>query len=251
MELLPHTDAGVLQSSETLLRSERPHVTPPIPDVHPPVIEVRYPRRTGYEARRAVKRVIDVVVAGFLLVVASPVFLVIAVAVWATSPGSALFRHERVGRAGRTFKVLKFRSMVVDAEQRLHADASLLAKHRHHSFKLPVDQDPRLTPIGKVLRQNSLDELPQLWNVLCGHMSLVGPRPVVPDEIEMYRGHEAVYTDTRPGLTGLWQVRGRSTVDRPGRLQLDIEYAETWSLLLDLKILVLTVPAVLRRTGAH
>jgi lipopolysaccharide/colanic/teichoic acid biosynthesis glycosyltransferase len=157
-----------------------------------------------------------------------------------------------VGAKGRLFRCFKFRSMKRDAEQILRADAALCQKYLTNHFKLPEHEDPRLTRVGRFLRKTSLDELPQLINVLLGQMSLVGPRPIVPAELDHYR-HEAalVFMSLKPGITGAWAVSGRSEIGYPDRALLELEYIRRWSLLSDIAILVRTVPAVLRRRGAH
>jgi exopolysaccharide production protein ExoY len=199
----------------------------------------------------SVKRLFDlplVLVGGLLLL---PVLLAVALAVRITSPGPALFRQQRVGRGGRLFGCYKFRTMRVDAEEILERDEGLRARYIANDFKLPEGEDPRLTPIGRLLRKTSLDELPQMINVLAGDMSLVGPRPVVPAELQHYAGREAEFLSALPGITGRWQVGGRSTVNYPERAECELEYIYTWSLWQDVVIMARTVGAVLRGTGAH
>jgi exopolysaccharide production protein ExoY len=186
----------------------------------------------------------DVLGAAVLLILLSPVFLVVAVLVRATSPGPVFFRHERLGMHGRPFRVLKFRSMYTGA--RLSAAERAVFESR---FKLA--NDPRVTPVGRVLRKLSLDELPQLVNVLRGEMSLVGPRPIVRDELDQLYGEAgALLLTVRPGLTGLWQVSGRSTLSYERRIALDLEYVERHSLLFDLALIARTPWVVLRGRGA-
>jgi exopolysaccharide production protein ExoY len=141
--------------------------------------------------------------------------------------------------------------MFTDAEQRLQSDPELHAEYVRNGFKLPDGQDPRITPLGRILRRTSLDELPQLWNVLRGEMSLVGPRPIVPAEIRHYDEDGQMLLLLQPGITGLWQVSGRSNLAYPERTDLELEYVERWTLGRDLRILAATVPAVLQRRGAH
>jgi exopolysaccharide production protein ExoY len=198
-----------------------------------------------------VKRALDVVLASVLLVVLSPVFLGVAVALMITSHGPVIYGQRRLGRYARSFKCFKFRSMYTDAEQRLANDPELYAEYVANDFKLPDGRDPRITPIGRILRRTSLDELPQLWNVIRGEMSLVGPRPIVPAEIRHYRDDSQMLLLLQPGITGLWQVSGRSNLAYPERTNLELEYVEQWSLGRDLRILTATVPAVLQRRGAH
>lgn len=210
--------------------------------------------RSRLEARRwrFAKRTFDVVGAVLLVIVTSPLLLAVSIAVWCTSSGPVLFRQVRLGRRGRRFRIYKFRTMVRDAEQVLGTDPDLYAAYRQSGFKLAVDDDPRVTTLGRWLRRTSLDELPQLFNVIAGSMSLVGPRPIVTEELSALFGDEQYrYLAMLPGITGAWQVRGRSTVVGQARRQLDLEYYDQWSFAGDLGILLKTVPTVLRCTGAH
>ena len=192
------------------------------------------------------KRVVDIAVAALLMVILSPIMLVIALAIRRDSPGPVFFRQERVGLHGRTFNVVKFRSMCTDAEDKLD---DLLHKNEinGHAFKLA--DDPRTTRVGRVLRRTSLDELPQLWNVLRGEMSLVGPRPPLPSEVAQYDVWHRRRLSMKPGMTGLWQVGSRQEPEFDRWVQQDLEYIDTWSLWLDFKIIARTVPAVLSGTG--
>jgi len=205
----------------------------------------------GRRARFA-KRLLDLVVAipiALLFVLLLPF---VALALKLTSPGPVLFKQQRLGRHGRTITVYKFRSMRIDAEARLRADPELFEAYRKNGFKVPARLDPRITPVGRFLRTTSLDELPQALCVLRGTMSAVGPRPVVPDELAaLYRRAPEYYLACKPGLTGLWQVSGRSHVVHKNRTTLDQLYATNWSMLWDIKILVRTIPAVLTAHGAH
>jgi exopolysaccharide production protein ExoY len=199
-----------------------------------------------------IKRTVDFVVAALLLIVLAPVIAVIAVVVKLTSPGSVLFRQKRLGLNGESFTLYKFRTMRADAEQILKDSPSLYAKYVQNNFKLPKGEDPRLTPVGRFLRAASLDELPQLVNVLIGEMSLVGPRPIVPDEAVQYGDSAMLFMSAKPGITGHWQVSGRSEIaEYRKRVELDLEYIRDQSLGKDLEILLRTVPAVLRRKGAN
>jgi exopolysaccharide biosynthesis polyprenyl glycosylphosphotransferase len=196
------------------------------------------------------KRVADLIVASVALLVLAPVFAVIALAIKVTSPGPVLFRQERVGIGGRRFQILKFRTMVQDAEYALPglATRSLYADGR--LFKIP--DDPRVTRLGQVLRKASLDELPQLWNVVRGDMSLVGPRPPIPAEVELYDEHHFQRFVMRPGITGPWQVSGRNNVtDFEEVIRLETAYMRNWTLRKDLTIMLRTVPVVLKMEGAH
>ncbi len=196
----------------------------------------------------SVKRLIDLVVSAAALVFAAPLGLVLAAAVRATSKGPALYRQERCGIHGRRFVVLKFRTMVEDADRR-HAEVAHLNVMDGPVFKAPGD--PRVTPLGRFLRRSSLDELPQLVNVLKGEMSLVGPRPPIPQEVERYEPWQRRRLAMKPGITCLWQVSGRSELDWATWMELDLAYIDHWSLWLDLKILALTVPAVFSGRGAE
>ena len=205
----------------------------------------------AYETwQRHLKRAVDIAVVLLLAPVVLIVGLVIGVALKITSPGPVLFKQERISR-GRPFQMLKFRSMYVDATERLQADPVLYARYVECDFKLPADEDTRITPIGRFLRSSSLDELPQLFNVLRGDMSLVGPRPIEAAQVASYGSLTHVYLRARPGLTGRWQTAGRSNIVFPERAYLDAEYLENWSMWQDFVIMAKTVPAVLRRHGSH
>jgi lipopolysaccharide/colanic/teichoic acid biosynthesis glycosyltransferase len=198
------------------------------------------------------KRTFDVIAAITLLLLLFPLLSLLALAI-RLEGGPALYSHTRVGRNDKPFGCLKYRTMVCNADQLLsaHLAANPLAAVEW-SAQRKLTRDPRITGLGAVLRQTSLDELPQLLNVLRGEMSLIGPRPVVREELEQHYGAagRTAYSATRPGITGLWQISGRSDTSYRERVALDIAYVESWSLLLDMKILALTVPAVLARRGA-
>jgi len=194
------------------------------------------------------KRLFDITLAGIALLVLSPVFGIIALAVRADSSGPVIFRQERVGAHGSRFTLLKFRSMAVDAEARL---AALLAENEGSGLLFKMKDDPRVTRVGRVLRKFSLDELPQVWNVLRGDMSLVGPRPPLPAEVDQYESHVSRRLLTRPGITGLWQVNGRSNLTWEESVKLDLYYVENWSITGDIVILAKTVRAVLKGDGAY
>jgi lipopolysaccharide/colanic/teichoic acid biosynthesis glycosyltransferase len=198
--------------------------------------------------RRGGKRVLDVLVALLALPFALPVVAVAALLIKLDSPGPVFHRAIRVGRGGRKFAFLKLRSMQQDAEE-LRGLLLHLNQAQGPAFKL--HNDPRVTRVGKLLRKTSLDELPQLWHVLKGDMSLVGPRPPFPEEVEKYEPWMLKRLSVRPGLTCLWQIRGRSDLSFEEWMRLDIEYVDRCSFLLDVKILVLTVPAVLSARGAY
>ena len=198
------------------------------------------------------KRALDIIGAGVGLVLLAPFFLIVALLVRADG-GPAFFAHQRVGRGGKLFGCLKFRSMVIDSQARLEALlASDPAARAEWEATRKLKNDPRITRIGRFLRSTSLDELPQLINVLLGEMSLVGPRPVQEAEIDRYYGASAAhYMAVRPGITGLWQVSGRSETSYESRVALDVSYVSRPSLLADISILLRTPVAVLSRRGAH
>jgi len=197
------------------------------------------------------KRGFDLLGALVLALVFAPVILCIVVAV-RRSGGPVFFPHERVGLNGRSFRCYKFRTMVPNADQRLkellNSDAALWAEWQEIR---KLRDDPRITPVGRLLRRTSLDELPQVWNVLLGQMSLVGPRPIVRDELRLYGRNLGTYLGSKPGLTGLWQVTGRSDASYRRRVAMDVYYSRNKSLLLDLSILAKTVRVVLTGSGAY
>ncbi|MFN2557371.1 MAG: sugar transferase [Nitriliruptorales bacterium] len=195
-----------------------------------------------------VKRAIDIVGSLLLLILFAPVLLIASLAIISTSPGHVLFVQERLGRDGRPFRMFKFRSMYRDAEAR-RAELADLNECTGPIFK--VRNDPRITPVGRVLRKLSLDEMPQLLNVLRGDMSLVGPRPPLPDEYAVYGPRERGRLAVKPGLTCTWQVSGRSDLDFDTWMEMDLSYIRDWSLWLDVKLLLLTIPAVLSGRGAY
>ena len=210
-----------------------------------------YPRERSSGLESFIGRSIDIVGAAILLVFLSPVLILVAAGIFLMDPGPVIFRHRRLGRDGREFSCLKFRSMYVGAETRL---SEVLASHpdlraqwdREHK----LSRDPRITKIGRFLRASSLDELPQLINVLSGEMSLVGPRPIVSAESVKYGKHIASYYALKPGLTGLWQVSGRNDVNYRRRVAMDVVYCRTRSITMDIWILLATVPAVIACRGA-
>jgi exopolysaccharide biosynthesis polyprenyl glycosylphosphotransferase len=211
-----------------------------------PLLSVEQPRFEGW--RRMVKGCVDRCLAGVALLVLAPVLLGIGLAVRLTSAGPALYRQERVGMNGRSFTMLKFRSMVVDADSRLE---DIRADNISDGLLFKMRNDPRVTPVGRWLRRLSLDELPQLFNVLGGSMALVGPRPPLPGEVAKYDSSVSRRLLVKPGLTGLWQISGRSDLPWEEAVRLDLRYVENWSLALDLLILWKTGRAVLSRSGAY
>ncbi len=216
---------------------------PPVcPDAAPP--ETRAPA-PGYES---VKRVTDLVGSAAILTMLAPLLLVIAACIKLTSPGPVIFRQSRLGRGGRRFPCYKFRTMVRDAEARLASCGDLAARF-DENFKLK--DDPRVTPVGALLRRTSLDELPQLWNVLTGDMSLIGPRPIVEPELAKYGRHAGLLLTVKPGLGGVWQVSGRSDTSYPERVAMDMSYVDSRSLGFDLWLVFRTAVVVIRGRGAY
>jgi exopolysaccharide production protein ExoY len=184
-------------------------------------------------------------------VLLAPLLFICFILTVVTSPGPALFRHRRVGFKGEQFDCLKFRTMAADSQERLNrlleTDSAAAAEwHANHKLR----NDPRVTFVGEILRKSSLDELPQLFNVLIGQMSIVGPRPVTEEELERYDSSVSAYLACRPGITGLWQVSGRSKTTYSKRVACDAYYAHNWSLALDIKILIVTIPSLLVADGA-
>ncbi len=196
----------------------------------------------------AVKRFIDVVGASLALILTFPLMLLTALAVKLESPGPVFFSHVRLGAGGRPFRFYKFRSMCDEAES---LQGALQGMNEVTGPVFKIRSDPRVTAIGRIIRKASIDELPQLWHVLAGHMSLVGPRPPVPEEVARYEPWMLARLTAKPGLTCIWQVSGRSDLPFDQWVELDIEYAHTRSLWLDLKILALTIPAVITGRGAY
>ncbi len=209
---------------------------------------------TGLLAPRnqALKRAFEVAIAVILFVLAVPLAVVIAIAIVFETRGPVFFGHTRIGKDQRRFRVWKFRSMVADADTALrkylgeHPDRRAEWRYTHK-----LKQDPRVTRVGRLLRRSSLDELPQLWNVLRGDMSLIGPRPIVEEEIAKYGPAISLYERVLPGLSGLWQVSGRADTGYLRRVDLDCEYIRNWSFAVDLKILLKTVRVVLCGHGAY
>lgn len=211
-----------------------------------PLLHVEQPELRG--ARRAVKSSYDRALALLALLTLAPLFAVVAVLIRLDSRGHAFYRQTRIGRHGKTFRIVKFRSMYADADARL-ADLAALNEHDGPLFKMR--DDPRVSRVGRWLRRTSIDELPQLWNVLRGDMSLVGPRPPLPSEVEQYADDVRRRLLVKPGVTGLWQVSGRSNLSWEQCVRLDLSYVENWSPALDLMILLKTVKAVTARSGAY
>jgi exopolysaccharide biosynthesis polyprenyl glycosylphosphotransferase len=210
------------------------------------LLHVDHPRLDGI--RLAGKAVFDWCLAGLVLVMLAPLMGVLALMIRLEDGGPAFFTQTRVGKAGQTFRIYKFRTMVVDAEQH---KAELMARNEHDGVLFKLRNDPRVTAVGAHLRRWSVDELPQLFNVLLGDMSLVGPRPPLPDEAAKYAEHVHRRLVVKPGITGLWQVSGRANLPWDEAVRLDLRYVENWSFALDLQILWKTFSALLRRSGAY
>ena len=225
------------QREEITFESTRLHLTG--------VADVAIVRHGSRRWGLAAKRVFDIGASVIGLILAAPLLGALSVVICLESPGAPFFRHQRVGLRGRRFGCLKLRTMRRDAEKRLRADSALYDEYRRHDFKIPNDRDPRTTRVGRWLRRTSLDELPQLWNVLVGEMSLVGPRPVVDEELEVYEGSRPTLLSMRPGITGAWAVGGRNCVGYPERCDLELRYVRDWGPWVDAKILMATIAAVI------
>ncbi|WP_345350486.1 sugar transferase [Actinoallomurus liliacearum] len=239
----PGTQSGQVTSTDQLNHHVADFDAPSPPTRHPPG-----KRLMGGHGARRVKHAADRVLAVLLLLVLAPLLLTITIAVLLSSPGPVFFGHERIGANGKPFRMWKFRSMKANAAEQL---TDLLRVHNRGDeplFKIP--DDPRITRLGKWLRRWSLDELPQLWNVAIGEMSLVGPRPQIDAEVLLYTPNDYGRLSVRPGITGLWQVSGRSRLSWKEAIHLDLHYVDNWSLLLDVRILARTVSAVLGGRGA-
>lgn len=211
-----------------------------------PLLHVAVPQYEG--SKHAAKAVFDVTTAVVLGILLLPLLLVLALVVRLSSPGPVIFRQERVGLNGKTFRMLKFRTMVEGAENRL---GELLPQNEGSGLLFKVRDDPRVTPVGRFLRRYSLDELPQLWNVIRGDMSIVGPRPPLPSEVERYEPDVRRRLLVKPGVTGPWQISGRSDLSWAEGVRLDLFYVENWSLVGDLLMIWRTIRVVLRRQGAY
>jgi lipopolysaccharide/colanic/teichoic acid biosynthesis glycosyltransferase len=222
-----------------------------------PLLEVTNRRQPQRVIRVAAKRLLDIIGSSVLLITLAPVLLIVSALVKLTSRGPVLFPQERIGSGGRPFTMMKFRTMHLDADPRIHQQyvenfiqAGEASGTGERVFK--IVNDPRVTPIGRFLRRSSLDELPQFWNVLKGDMSLVGPRPPLPYEVARYKNwHRRRVLEAKPGLTGLWQVTGRSRTTFDEMVRLDLRYAKNYSVWTDLKILMATPRAVISGKGAH
>lgn len=233
-------DAALVRQANTALEAQ-------------PAYDAGEPRNQDRRAPSdALKRVMDLALAIPLALFLIPVLLLIALAVYIDDRGPVIFRHTRRGKDGKQFTCLKFRSMVTDAGPRLDALlASDPALRREWEATQKIKDDPRLTGIGGFLRRYSLDELPQLWNIIRGEMSIVGPRPIIAEEVRRYGEDIAHYDAVRPGVVGLWQINGRNDTSYAERVALDVEYARTRTIFMDVGILLSSIPAILSRRGAY
>lgn len=195
-----------------------------------------------------IKRFFDFILSLIAIILLLPVFLIIAIAIKLDSKGPVFFKHKRIGKNGKMIGVYKFRSMVINAEELMKNFTKEQKEEYEKNFKL--DNDPRITKVGKFLRKSSLDELPQLLNILIGNMSIVGPRPIVTKELEKYGNQKDKFLSVTPGLTGFWQASGRSDVDYDERIKMELYYVDHCSLWLDFKIILKTFVAVIKKEGA-
>jgi exopolysaccharide production protein ExoY len=253
-----HGDSYVLS---LLKLGKRVHIVPDLLDMRLfrqslgdvagiPVVSLLAGRLNRMQA--VIKRSADLLGALLLVALLSPLFALLSVLIKCSSKGPVFFRQRRVGKEGKTLTIFKFRTMISNAEQVLKSDPAIYQEYVANNFKLPKGKDPRVTKIGAFLRATSLDELPQLFNVIRGDMSLVGPRPVVPVEVEKYGDYVQLLLSAKPGMTGHWQVSGRSEIEEYAqRVELDMEYIRDQSIRKDLEILLRTVPAVILRKGAY
>lgn len=196
-------------------------------------------------------RLFDILISASALIVTFPVVFVISIILFFLNGKPIIFKQIRLGKNGEKFQILKFRTMRSDATDILKEDLDLFKKYLENDYKLPANEDPRLVKLGSFLRKTSIDEIPQFFNVLKGDMSIVGPRPIVPEEIERYEGFEKLFLSVKPGITGLWQITGRSDIEYPQRKYLDLLYIENKSIMFDIKIFLKTIKIVLFRRGAH
>lgn len=194
------------------------------------------------------KRILDIIIASIGLIVLSPIFLIIAILIKIESPGPVFFGHKRIGKNGKEFKLWKFRSMVVNAEELIKTFTPEQMKEFKENFKL--ENDPRITKIGKFLRKTSLDELPQLINIIKGDLSIIGPRPVIEEELNKYRNNRNKFLSVTPGLTGYWAANGRSNTTYQQRMMMELYYVDNMSFELDAKIFFKTILSVVKKEGA-
>ncbi|WP_421017314.1 sugar transferase [Furfurilactobacillus cerevisiae] len=200
-----------------------------------------------------IKRICDIVLSFLALIVLSPLFLIVFLT-YKLSPenqGPVIFKQERIGKNGKKFFIFKFRSMVVNADEKLYANKQLYRKYVANSYKLPPNEDPRITSFGQFLRKTSIDELPQFINILRGEMSIIGPRPVVQQELREYGDDVDEFLSVRPGAMGLWQASGRSNIVYPERCQIELNYVRNASLTLDTKIFFKNIVSIFKSDGAY
>jgi len=207
------------------------------------------PVNKSYET--SIIRLFDILISVSALVVTFPVVFMLSIILFFLNGTPIIFEQKRLGKNGKKFKIFKFRTMRSDATDILKEDPDLFEKYVKNDYKIPANEDPRLVKLGSFLRKTSIDEIPQFFNVLKGDMSIVGPRPIVPEEIERYKGFEKLFLSVKPGITGLWQITGRSDIEYPQRKYLDLLYIENKSIIFDIKIFFKTIKIVLFRTGAH
>jgi len=199
-----------------------------------------------------IKRCIDIIGALIGLIISSPIFILVSIMyLFGESKGPVFFKQQRYGKNGKLFYIYKFRSMVVNANEKLKQNKELYKKYIKSNYKLEQDEDPRITNLGRFLRKTSLDEIPQFINVLKGDMSLVGPRPIVEEELFEYKDKKEDFLSVKPGMTGYWQVSGRSNIGYPERVNIELYYVYKQSLLFDIKILIKTVLVVFLKKGAY
>jgi lipopolysaccharide/colanic/teichoic acid biosynthesis glycosyltransferase len=197
------------------------------------------------------KRAFDILFAAVALIITSPFMAVISLLVLITDGQPITFKQKRIGLNGKSFEIIKFRSMCRNAEEVLHKNAAIYQKYMDNGYKLSEGEDPRVTKLGAFLRKTSLDELPQFWNVLTGSMSIVGPRPIVPVELNEYGANKKAFLSMKPGVTGVWQVSGRSDIVYPQRIYLELSYLNKRNLVFDMLIIIKTIFKILERSGAH
>jgi lipopolysaccharide/colanic/teichoic acid biosynthesis glycosyltransferase len=214
--------------------------------------DVAWDKRVGLESTFPLwKRTFDLLFAIVALMFTSPFALAIGLLILVTDGRPITFKQQRIGLNGTPFYIIKFRSMCKNAEEVLQRNPEIYQKYIENDYKLPEDEDPRITKLGGFLRKSSLDELLQFWNVLKGDMSVVGPRPIVPVELEEYGNNKGNFLSMKPGVTGVWQISGRSDVGYPERMYLELSYINKQGWLFDVKVIFKTIWAVLRRSGAH
>ena len=199
-------------------------------------------------AYRATKRILDILLSSIALIILFPVFLLIGIFIKIDSKGPVFFAHNRIGKSGKLIHIYKFRTMVPDAEAMIQDFDEKMMKEFKENYKLK--NDPRITKVGKFLRKTSLDELPQIWNILIGDLSIVGPRPVIKEELEKYGKNKNKFLSIIPGLTGYWQANGRSTTTYEDRMKMELYYVDNRSLWLDVKIFFKTIISVFKKEGA-